>query len=202
MIVDGDWNANGYVVLKQFFTPEISRLIFDYARLKKATGQMERPDGQVPTALRLRADPLTETLLLESRAAVERIVGTSLWPSYSYLRLHTRGAAMGVHTDRKASEIAISVNVGGDRLWPLWLKTPTSDLGIAPEIGDGVVYRGRELPHWRNAYDGELQVQCLLFYVRRDGDAAACKYDGRAGVGVPYANRQPAPAAQDAAVEA
>lgn len=186
MIVDGDWTANGYVVLKQVFAPEVSRLVFNYARLKRATGQMERPDTQVPTALRLRVDPLTETLLVQSRTAVEQIVGSELWPSYSYLRLHTRGATMAMHTDRRASELAVSINVGGDRPWPLWLRTQGQDLGIAPEVGDGILYRGREIPHWRDAYEGELQVQCMLFYVRRDGDAAAFKYDGRDGVGLPY----------------
>ena len=82
--------------------------------------------------------------------------------------------------------------IGGDRQWPIWFKTADGDIAFALEPGDAVVYDGRKLSHWREPFQGDIQIQCMLFYVTRNGPHAAERYDGRPGVGFPWVPpRQP-----------
>ena len=91
-----------------------------------------------------------------------------------------------------ASEIAVTVAIGGDRQWPIWFKTSAGDISFALEPGDAVVYDGRKLSHWREPFEGDIQIQCMLFYVTRNGPHAAERYDGPPGVGFPWVPpRQP-----------
>lgn len=186
MNIEGNFAANGYVVIRHLLTPEIGRLLFDYVCLKHTTGQMVAPDERIADAPRLCADSLTETLLLQKQADIEAIVDASLWPSHSYVRLHGRHAAMPVHTDRNASELGVTFHAGGDQLWPFHLRTAEGDISVVLDVGDAVLYCGQKLPHWREPYLGEVQVQCMLFYVRQEGEYAAFRYDGRAAAGLPY----------------
>lgn len=137
-----------------------------------------------------------EALLAETLARVKKLrkagasadtrqtastAGTELWPSYSYARLHGPGSSMPIHQDREASEVSVSICVGGDAPWPLWFRTANGDIDVNLEPGDGIVYYGQRLPHWREP--GSVQVQCVLFYVRRDGPCAKHRFDGRLGIG-------------------
>ena len=181
-----------YTEIKQLLSPEICQLVYDYVCLRRDTGTMLAPDKRVEGAGRLYCDMLTETLLAQKQPAIEQAVGAALWPSYSYVRLHQRGAVLAPHRDREASEIAVTVAIGGDRSWPICFKTDRGDLSFALEPGDAVVYDGRKLSHWRDRFDGEIQIQAMLFYVRQDGAHAADRYDGRPGVGFPWVPpRQP-----------
>jgi len=35
--------------------------------------------------------------------------------------------------------------------------------------GDGVIYKGTEIPHWRNEFTGDYYSQVFLHYVKADG---------------------------------
>src|ERR1041384_8114215 len=104
---------SGYVTIRGLLDPSVTELIFQYVLLRHETGTMSVPDDTIPNAPRLYADPLTESLLLMNQPHVERLVGAELWPSYSYARLHGSGTSMAVHLDPDASDIAVSVCVGG-----------------------------------------------------------------------------------------
>jgi hypothetical protein len=160
-------------------------LMWEYVQLRRSLDQLLKPDGRVVGAPRLYMDMLTEALLVQQLPAVEKRIGEELWPSYSILRMHQSGAELPKHLDRPASEVAVSIALGGDLAWPLFLETAQGDAMFTPNPGDAVVYSGTVLPHWRTPYRGELQVQCVLFYVRKNGEYAIHKYSGRAGVGHP-----------------
>jgi hypothetical protein len=178
-----DLEDNGYVVVRGLLDQSLTELVFQYVLLRHQTGTMSEADDLIENATRLYADPLTESLLLLGQPKVERIVGADLWPSYSYSRLHGPGTSMPVHQDRDASEVGVSICAGGDAPWPLWFRTPNGDINVSLEPGDGIVYFGQRLPHWREPFAGSVQVQCVLFYVRRDGPCAIHRFDGRPGVG-------------------
>jgi hypothetical protein len=174
---------NGYMKVPGLLDQSITELIFQYVLLRHQTGTMSVSDDLIETAPRLYADPLTETLLLLGQQKVERMVSADLWPSYSYARLHGHGASMPIHTDREASEVGVSICLGGDSPWPLWFRTPEGDIDVDLEPGDGIIYYGQRLPHWREPFAGSVQIQCVLFYVRRDGPCAESRFDGRPGIG-------------------
>jgi hypothetical protein len=48
------------------------------------------------------------------------------------------------------------------------------------DVGDAILYKGQEKPHWRNPYkEGQWQAQVFLHYVDADGPHAEWKYDKR-----------------------
>ena len=55
------------------------------------------------------------------------------------------------------------------------------DLRLEP--GDMLVYRGREVPHWREQFEGRYQLQTIFHYVDANGPLSSYKYDARAGIG-------------------
>jgi hypothetical protein len=185
--VEGRFSAAKYAVVRGFLSPDVCRLFARYVLLKAETGQMEEPDPRIPDAPRLYGDAFSETLLLEKAPLIEKVVGCALWPSYSYVRLHAHGASMPAHQDRSPSEIGTSINISSDRPWPLWFRVGDRDVPVTLGIGDAVVYAGRELPHWRESFEGREQVQCMLFYVRKDGECAVHRFDGREAIGLPRA---------------
>jgi hypothetical protein len=176
-----------YVVIRNFVGTDVRQLIYEYTILKRNTGQLRAPDERVATAQRMYADPITEALLAQKLANIETAVGAPLHPTYSYLRIHPRGAAMAPHRDRRASEIGVTINIGGDAKWPIWIKPGSDSVAVDLAPGDALLYLGRMMLHWREPFEGTVQVQAMLFYVRRDGDCASCVYDGRAGLGFPSA---------------
>ena len=45
------------------------------------------------------------------------------------------------------------------------------------DVGEGIIYKGSETPHWRNDFKGELQVQLLVFYVDSNGQYSDLEND-------------------------
>ena len=86
------------------------------------------------------------------------------------------------HADRDACEISVSVHVstnleGKDADWPFWIKTPDTytdkkkttvlvpgeNRSLVLKPGDGLLYKGCERPHWRDAMPGRRRIRnCLV----------------------------------------
>ena len=49
------------------------------------------------------------------------------------------------------------------------------------KFGEGIIYKGSVTPHWRNNFDGKLQVQLLLFYVDYNGKYSNLENDNLLG---------------------
>ena len=45
------------------------------------------------------------------------------------------------------------------------------------EPGDMILYKGRELEHWRQPYQGKMHGAAFLHYVNQDGPCADSIYD-------------------------
>ena len=64
---------------------------------------------------------------------------------------------------------------------------------IPMEPGDGVIYRGCEVEHWREAFNapmGAWQTQVFLQYVDKNGPYGDfCKFDSRPALGLPHTTK-------------
>jgi len=131
------------------------------------------------------ADSLGEVLLARVQPAVEKTTGMALYPAYSFLRLYCDGARLPRHTDRPSCEISVTLALGGDvrEPWPIWLESGGRSRSVLLSPGDAMVYRGAVVPHWRERLSGQFWVQLFLHYVSRDGEFAACRFDGRDRLG-------------------
>lgn len=89
---------------------------------------------------------------------MEKETNLKLLPTYSYWRMYTNQSSLGLHTDRDACEISVSICVEGDGTkWPLIIEGEEINLNN----GDAVIYLGRELLHGRNKFEGDFQSQCF-----------------------------------------
>lgn len=174
-----------YAVLRAAISAESAALATRYALLQQSwSGYYERED-MFRAAIGRYADALSESLLLELKPTVEKATGLELFPCYSYLRIYGNGAVLPKHLDRPSCEISISLSLGfkADKIWPLCVEADgqTRPLELVP--GDLLVYRGADIPHWRDPFQGEWWVQTFLHYVDANGQYTDFKFDGRERIG-------------------
>lgn len=128
-------------------------------------------DEQVPGAMGiLDHEVLFETVQEKIWVAIENILEEELLPTYSYARLYTNGNTLEKHTDRPSCEISITVQLGRSHhyAWPIYMGGKRFDLAE----GDGVIYKGCDIEHWRNVCDGPegyLSGQAFFHYVKKNG---------------------------------
>jgi hypothetical protein len=110
-------------------------------------------------------------------AVVSAIVNESVKPSYVYLASYQSGAELRRHTDRPQCEFTITLLVDCspepevESRWPIHLETPSGRVTVYQAIGDGLLFRGRELPHARGVLpDGCTSTSLLFHYVAEDFD--------------------------------
>lgn len=176
---------DGYTVAQRVFDRPSLQIYTTYALMLQANNFFGTREGRTGFYDRY-ADPLMESLLLHLQPVLEQATGFSLLPTYSYLRIYETGAELSRHTDRPSCEISASLTIGCDATepWPLWLESNGQTRSITLQPGDMLLYKGRELPHWREQFAGRYWVQAFFHYVDAAGPLASYKFDGRTGIGI------------------
>lgn len=155
-------------------------------------------DNQCPSSHSVYHHPNLEILLEEFLPTMEKETGKKLFPTYAYARLYQKGEVLKCHIDRESCEYSATVTLGFDKaVWPIFVgdRGAIDDLKIVGEedqnfyaknvdivrmdVGDAVIYKGMEQPHWRDEFQGEWQAQVFLHYVEQEGPHAEWKYDKR-----------------------
>jgi len=145
------------------------------------------------------------------REKIEKIIGRKLYETYYYDRFYLPGQKLEKHTDRPACEISVSIHISSNikEFWPFYIKTPDvyeiknkttnqkvfskikkrgNAAGVLCNPGDGVLYKGCERPHWRDAMPGIFEMmkfgaeqlyyhQIFFHYVLQDGIRAHHAWD-------------------------
>lgn len=183
---DNSFERDGYTIARGVFDQSSLKIYTAYALMLQANNYFGTLVGRHGFNERY-ADLLMESILLHLQPAMEQATGLTLLPTYSYLRIYETGAVLAKHTDRHACEISASLTIGYDapEPWPLRLESNGQPRSITLEPGDMLLYKGREIPHWREQFDGRYWIQAFFHYVDAAGELASYKFDGRAGVGVP-----------------
>jgi len=114
-----------------------------------------------------------ETLLERLWPLVEQATNKSLFPTYSYARLYKNGNVLEKHQDRDECEISVTIQLGRSHhyAWPIYMGNKRYDLAE----GDGVIYSGCDVPHWRDSCDGPpgyYSGQVFLHFVDANGPHA------------------------------
>jgi hypothetical protein len=177
-----------YVVIPGMIPVQQARSLRDHLENNLAQGVMSMADPFVPATPAIYGDIMMERLLGQLGPKMEFYTGLPLYPTYSYARLYKKGDVLKPHRDRPACEISMSLNLGQqpDESWPLYLRDHAQRVfGAVLRPGDALIYRGIELMHWREPYQGETMAQVFLHYVDRNGPHADQKFDRRAGLGLP-----------------
>lgn len=181
----------GFVIVNQLAPPATLAKAREHLVARAAAGTVITDDEQVPGTPAVYGGVVLDGLMEELRPAIEHCIGLKLYPTYAYARLYRHGDALPRHCDRAACEISISINLSQapDEPWPLHLQFGQHDVCVKLKPGDAVLYRGIELPHWREPYAGECYAQLFLHYVDQDGPFAEEKFDRRPALAMPFATR-------------
>lgn len=179
------FEKKGYVILRQLIPRIMCEHISENVKVLEAAGPPSRGDAQVEHSFSTFAPIITETLLDVLTPTLSSAINCELYPTYSYLRVYLKGAVLAKHVDRPSCEISVTLSISrdGPRNWPLAIETCDGITQVELEPGDALVYKGMELPHWREAFEGERQVQVFLHYVKKDGDYKDFKFDKRPHLG-------------------
>jgi len=205
-----------YQVIKKALSYELANFIFNYFLLKRdaalymydnniiyPTGLYGfKGDTQCPETYSHYADPVMETLLMKMLPVMKKETGLDLLPTYSYARAYEKGAILKRHKDRPSCEISTTLNLGGDP-WPIYIDgtgannvineteniiKPNAPEGtkVLLEVGDMLVYKGCDLEHWREPFEGDICGQVFLHYNHVNGPFAnKNRFDGRPMLGLP-----------------
>lgn len=127
----------------------------------------------------INAIPFLE-LLCEKRNEVSNLVEESLLPTYSYCIVYSAESELIPHVDRPACEISLTVHLGGDIDWSIFIKKPSGEaVPFKLNPGDAVIYLGCIAEHWREKFTGQYYSQVFLHYVRSRGPNAWAYFDRR-----------------------
>lgn len=172
---------DGYVVIKQFIPRIMCEYISKNIRVLEANSRLSFGDTQVEKAFSGGSPAITETLLDLMTPVLSQTLDCEVYPTYSYLRIYVKGAVLGKHTDRFSCEISATLPIEYESrsIWPLCIELDGNVKKIELEPGDALIYKGIEIPHWREAFDGERQVQVFLHYVKKHGQYSEFKFDQR-----------------------
>ena len=100
---------------------------------------------------------------------MEKITNLKLFKAYVFWRMYQEGESLLPHLDREACEVSATICIGGDP-WDLWIKSyDGSSHKITQDPGDALIYRGCDLIHWREEFEGREHAQVFIHYVDQDG---------------------------------
>ena len=195
---------NNYKIIKQAISKELADFVYSYFLTKRQVARVffdDRyispfnndwgvwNDPQVPETYSHYSDIAMETLLEKLTEPMSKETGLNLIPTYSYARIYKKGDVLKRHKDRYSCEVSMTMNLGGDP-WPIYLEpsgeTDKEGVKINLEPGDALIYRGCEVEHWREAFEGENCGQVFLHYNDASGEnAEENRYDTRPFLGLP-----------------
>ena len=198
------FNKNKYTIIKKAISNDLAKFCCDYFILKRQvaktmfdTGYISQftnyfgiwNDTQVPDTYSHYSDIVMETLLVKLLPIMEKTTGLKLNANYSYARIYKNGDILKRHKDRFSCEISTTLNLGGNS-WPIYLepsgKENLKGIKVNLKQGDMLVYKGNELEHWREKFEGENCVQVFLHYnnLKTKGSKENI-YDRRPHLGLP-----------------
>lgn len=169
-----------FQLVKRFIsTDEASSLEQEFLRELPAIGWRGDPScPNSPAAYNFR--PFVR-LMCAKLTAVEQVSGLRLLPTYTYARHYQHYEQLKKHTDRPACEISVTLNLSSDREWPIFMERDGKPVPVTMGPGDAVIYRGMDVPHWRDFFEGYSCAQVFMHYVDMDGPHADLFFERQTG---------------------
>jgi hypothetical protein len=210
------FNKDKFLIIKKAISTDLAIFCYNYFLMKRQVARTlfeskyispfetmygYWTDEQVPNTYSHYADIVMETLLLKVKPVMEKLTKLKLIETYSYARIYKKGDILRRHKDRFSCEISTTLNLGGDK-WPIYLS-PYENVGIPDgkkitkesnakgikvnlNPGDMLVYKGNELEHWREPFEGENCGQVFLHYNNLATKGSTSNFfDGRKHLGLP-----------------
>lgn len=169
-----------YIYIQDILSNDERELLFNYAKLYNITNTTSFCEQTPLHETNRYGDPVTDALLQSKKQIFEKASNLELIETYSFWRLYKQFSSLEKHVDRESCEVTVSVNIKADCEWPLFIDNER----IIIKPGDGVLYFGGKLEHWREEYDGDYSLQVFFHYVLKNGKFKNLKWDGRQSLGM------------------
>ncbi len=177
MLAQASWRfrERGYAPLGNLIHPFHIAALRRYYRHQIRTGAVRLGDHQSPRRFVAYDEPVARFFHHEIATALSAVAGEALKPSYVYMASYLNGAELKRHTDREQCEFSVTLCLDFspepklETPWPIQLDTPTGVVTVYQALGDGLAYRGTQLPHYRDILpDGQTSTSIFFHYVGAD----------------------------------
>lgn len=167
---------NKYVLLSDLVPPWHLACLRKYLRELEAEGYLYLASDQA-AGMRfvMNNDPVVSYLHRQTGKLLCEVTGESVFPSYSLVSAYLPAAVLKRHKDRPQcrwnGSLLVDMNpeVRPDDSWPLYLDVAGQVTKVSMGMGDCLIYRGTEIPHWRDELpSSRRQTLVLLHYVPID----------------------------------
>lgn len=158
---------DNYQYVENVLTEEEQALLNNYCKLYHFHNFKEHDFSQCTGESFQYACLVMEALLKSKQPLFEKVIGKKILPTYSFWRMYNYLSDLKPHSDRAACEISCTVCIGNDGTpWPIYM----GDNPVEVKPGDGVVYHGPKINHYRKEFKGDWHNQVFLHYVYADGE--------------------------------
>ena len=163
------FQRRGYAPLPALIHPFHVAALRRYYRYLIRTGALHLGDAQSPRRYIAYNEPVARFFHRHIAPSVVAVAGVPVKPSYAYLASYLSGAELRKHTDRAQCEFSVtfcldfSPEPALETPWPIQLDTADGTVTVYQAIGDGLAYRGTQVPHYRDAL-GEGQTSTSIFF--------------------------------------
>jgi hypothetical protein len=165
----------GYVPLGHLIHPFNLAALRRYYRYAIRRGAIRLGDEQSSRRYVAHNESVARFFHHQIANAVSAIAGEAVKPSYVYFGSYLSGAELKKHTDRQQCEFSVTLCVDFSpepelaTSWPIRLDTPEGTVKVYQALGDGLVYRGPKVPHYRHVLaEGYTSTSIFFHYVPAD----------------------------------
>lgn len=165
----GDFHKNRCVLVKNILDKDLCKFIsiqgeFDHLRAPKQNSDQVFGSQEMYDSLSTK---ILNAIFLEK---IKNILGLeSIYTTYGFYRKYHKFQELVRHTDRPECEISISICLDmhqKNKPWEIFFENEKQGTIYSgkPEVGDGIIYMGEELPHWREKCTQKWVKQIFLHY--------------------------------------
>jgi hypothetical protein len=165
----------GYAPLRRLIHPFILAALRRYYRHAIRCGGIRLGDVQSSRRYAAHNESVARFFHHQIANAVSAIAGEAVKPSYVYFGSYRSGAELKKHTDREQCEVSVTLCLDFSpepdlaTSWPIRLDTLEGTVKVCQALGDGLVYRGTKVPHYRHVLaEGYTSTSIFFHYVPAD----------------------------------
>ncbi|HEV2398849.1 MAG TPA: hypothetical protein VGS27_18025 [Candidatus Sulfotelmatobacter sp.] len=169
------FRERGYAPLCSLIHPYHVAALRRYYRHAIRKGMVQLGDDQSRLRYAVHNEPVARFFHHHITATLSAVAGQPLKPSYVYLASYLSGAELKKHKDREQCEFSITLCLDYSpepelaTPWPIRLDTERGQVCVYQGLGDGLAYRGTQLPHYRDKLGpGQTSTSIFFHYVSAD----------------------------------
>ena len=166
------FHGRDYAPIRNLIHPFHVAALRRYFRYMIRRGMIDLGDAQSSRRYGVHNDSVACFFHHHLTKTVSAVVGETVKPSYVYSACYLSGAELKKHIDREQCEFSVtfcldfSPEPDKSTPWPIRLGTPRGQVSVYQALGDGLVYRGPHVPHYRDVLaEGRTSTSIFFHYV-------------------------------------